>query len=147
MGVVDCASRYNGFISGSGTEERRAAEVLGATRGTRRQRSRAGNIFLQCVVSSPCLPFWRCYWSSLFDLLNIVEFSSLFLETRKNAVCRVWNTKSAIGVSHWLYLEVDRDLLLLLFFFLSPLSLSLLKPVNLSQQQQQEHNSFSGVCP
>ena len=38
------ASRYKGFISGSGTDERQAAEVLGATRGIKRHRSRVGNI-------------------------------------------------------------------------------------------------------
>ena len=65
MGVVDCASRYKGFISGSGTEERRAAEVLGATRGTRRQRSRAGNIF-----SAMC-----CFKSMLAILTLVLNFT------------------------------------------------------------------------
>ena len=68
MGVVDCASKYKGFISGSGTEERRAAEVLGATRGTRRQRSRAGNIF-----SAMC-----CFKSMLVILKLLLKFTFWF---------------------------------------------------------------------
>ena len=88
--MVDCASKYNGFISGSGTEERRAAEVLGATRGTRRQRSRAGNIFSAMCYFKSMLGILKLLLKFTFYLLNIVEFSRLLLEeTGKNAVCRV----------------------------------------------------------
>ena len=81
MGVVDCASKYKGFISGSGTEERRAAEVLGATRGTRRQRSRAGNIF-----SAIC-----CFKSMLAMLLKLLlNFTVWFTKHSRVQQAFVW---------------------------------------------------------
>ena len=73
MGVVDCTSRYKGFISGPGTEERRAAEVLGATQGTRRQRSRAGNI-----LSAMC-----CFKFMLAIFEVVIEVHFLFTKHRR----------------------------------------------------------------